>query len=60
MCLSEDKLRFVCFMRRKLGFCECDVSEGRLILVLCMSLTEERRFVYLSFRWRDCYLYVCD
>jgi hypothetical protein len=47
MFLSEVKLRSVCFMRRKLGFCECDVSEGGLSLVL-----------YVSLNWRSC-LYIC-
>jgi len=47
MFLSEAKLRFVCFMRRILGFCECGVSEGRLSLFLRVSLN-----------WRSC-LYIC-
>jgi len=46
MFISEDNLRFVCFMRT-LGFCDCDVSEGRLSLFLLVSLN-----------WRSC-LYIC-
>jgi hypothetical protein len=47
MSLSEGELRFVCFMRRKHGFCVCNLSEGKQSLAICVFLN-----------WIGC-LYVC-